>query len=105
MNTKNTTTPPYSKANRETRIYDFDLEKFTKTISKLTTSLLADIKISVLVVGKNGKCIDVLQSKLAREEFDALAERAAYTKYEGSPEGLNELLGVPKSKPITGVVC
>lgn len=89
---QNTTTTPPNTEYRKV-IFNFDLKKFTKTISRLTEDLLSDVKISVWAPGLNGsgKCVNILASKLSEREFDELAEKAMYTIYEGSNKALQDL--------------
>lgn len=87
MNTKQTTPPQLRKV-----LFDFDQNKFMKTIRKLTPDLLKEVKISVFSSpDENGNCINILNSSLEDKEFDALAEKAAYTLYEGVPSVLIEI--------------
>ena len=88
MNTKKNT-PPEPK----TVIFRYDEQKFAKTIARLTKALMSDIKVAVWAMEEDdtGKCINVLDSKLSGEEFDALAKKALYTSYKGTPAALREI--------------
>lgn len=89
MNAKNTTPPQTFKRKV---LFSYDERKFKKTISRLTPDLLKDIKISVFSTpDKDGNCIEILTSNLQDTDFDALAETAAYTMYEGSCSALSTL--------------
>lgn len=93
MNTNNTT-PPVSQRTRKV-LFKYDEEKFKKTISRLTKDLLKQITISVYALNPDeenqGPCVNLLSSNLSLDNFDKLAEHAAYTVYEGTPGALHEL--------------
>lgn len=88
----NTNSTPPIKYTRKV-IFNYDENKFAKTISRMTKSLLSQVKVSVwaLTPDSNGHCINLLTSDLSEVNYDKLAEHAAYTVYEGTPEALRKL--------------
>lgn len=86
-----TSTPPVPQTRKV--IFNYNEQKFAKTIARLNKSLLSEIKISVWSLDPTGtgNCINILDSNLSDSEFDKLAADAAYVIYEGTPLSLRQI--------------
>lgn len=64
-------------------LFLYDENKFSETVTRMTSALIDAIHIGVWAPGPGGYCVNILESNLSGTDFDSLAQRAAYTTYEG----------------------